>query len=719
MSLSKSFAAAVVLLLALPAAATVVPCAGGTIDIAATSDTPMTLPVFNVGQQITLNALITGGITPSSLLWTIDGPPNLKDFDERVGTLASWPGGTGPISWSTTPLTAADLSAATVSFYWIPSAGLTHPSHTSESRNVKLTVVVGTNPPCIDTHTFTIERNTTNINQQAEDFYTSTHRAVTETNTEKGRVIDDHMQWHTVHASNLLPFLPWHREFIGRADRWRATFGYPPVIPWYPGGGVPTGPEIDHALRLPFSPDFNRVPTWFTLAGASAACPLFLCSDPPPIKRLKDFLTDVSMSSALEGSYHGQVHCNIGPSVFGGMCDFSSPKDPIFFRWHKFIDLIYENYCLTSGTSCTGVAPVAPSDVWMGDNPADVAAGGLPPSPGPHWVSPDIWNVRVATTCTPADPLVGVTRDCGSEADHVNPLTGVPNFLYATLRNDRPGAQQVSYVEVAVYVAAASTGLAWPINFGGPPAGQPLDETRQFITLNLQPGAVTDIGPLPWIPPSPTPSGHFCLYIRILSVANPLGITETADIDSNTANSNNISWRNITIVPVSTNSETFIFRNTSAREAKVDLKISVPPEFQRGGTVALSVPAEFYKVLERGSMEGLARDDAPQPQVNEKAATFAPIFPLPGSIEKALMERIEALEKAWQRCAEDAIPRVRLRITGPSARLSVPMTRLQEVPMRLEFSHDDRTKGTHRIDVEETVDGRSIGGITFLVVTGH
>src|SRR5689334_2045641 len=143
------------------------------------------------------------------------------------------------------------------------------------------------------------------------------------------------------------------------------------------------------------------------------------------------------------------THCNIGAnfpgqffsctgSGFGSMCLASSPKDPMFWRWHGFIDLMYRNYCALKGLTCH-VAPAPAADPWMGDNAADIAAGGVPPSPGPHWMSPDIWNRTAPVTTdsciprtTPPDlnTVGGVTRNCGSEAEHENPVAGQPNFLY-------------------------------------------------------------------------------------------------------------------------------------------------------------------------------------------------------------------------------------------------------------------------------------------------
>ena len=133
-------------------------------------------------------------------------------------------------------------------------------------------------------------------------------------------------------------------------------------------------------------------------------------------------------------------------------------------------------------------------------------------------------------------------RDCGTSADHENPVSGVTNYLYGTLRDTRPGSPRDVYAKVGVYYALASSGLTYPTDFTMVP------ESRQFITLYLEPGTTTSIGPIPWVPPPlPPANDHYCLYMRVLSVqATPP--VEGMGIDTDVANNNNLAWRNIKIV---------------------------------------------------------------------------------------------------------------------------------------------------------------------------
>lgn len=596
------------------AVAAPVPCAGGTLDLAAASDTAFTLPTFNVGQQTTFTA-ITNGFTAASVSWNIPGP-HIKDYNDDLGTKS--PAAT-PLPWSTTPLSPSDLASPSVSLYWKPSPSQTHPLNGGpEARVVSLTVTPTTGNSCTTTATFMIERNMTDPNKQPEDFYTSTHRAPTTTNPGFGRVIDEHIYWHQFvgggPTGSWLQFLAWHTYFLRRFDEWRAEFGYDRVAPWYPGRALPTGPAFDHpaTLRLAFNPNINRIPTYYTIAGGTA-------SDGGRT-RLSDYPSLDAFSNSFEFTYHGQVHCAIGPATggffdtsgpgFGSMCRASSPKDPMFWRWHGFIDVMYRNYCRLRGITCHFM-PDSSSDPWMADNEPDKAANGTVPSPSPRWLSPDIWNRRAVVNTDPCtgrtspselNTVGGVTRDCGSSADHEDPVAGVTNYLYAVLRNTRPGAVRTVYVEVAVYIANASTGLAWPVDF------TMLSESRQFITLHLEPNQVTAIGPLPWTPPSPSPSDHWCVYIRVLSVQETPPL-EGANVNTNVGNSNSIAWRNLKVVPATAarSSATFIVRNIQPADELLTLQFDLPLTLLKTAKVVVRFDSALTKTLKAGkpALEGV------------------------------------------------------------------------------------------------------------------
>src|SRR5580693_8452994 len=95
-------------------------CGSGTLDITASSDTPFTLPTFNIGQMVRLQA-VASGITLTSLSWAIDGPL-IKDYNERVGEAS-----TRPLPWSTTSPSPTDLATSPITFYWQPSPSQVFP----------------------------------------------------------------------------------------------------------------------------------------------------------------------------------------------------------------------------------------------------------------------------------------------------------------------------------------------------------------------------------------------------------------------------------------------------------------------------------------------------------------------------------------------------------------------------------------------------------------
>jgi hypothetical protein len=683
------------------AQATPVACGSGTIDFTATSYLSGALTTFNAGQEVVLTAVPGGGIVPLTYSWLIDGPL-IKDYEERVGTVS-----TGALTWSTTAMTAAALATPSLTFYWKPDPTQIHPlTGGAVPRNVSLTVTLSAGGPCTVTQSFSLERSTTDSTKDAESFYTRNHRAATETDPARGGVIDDHVEWHTAFGTHILDFFQWHHEFLIRANLWRAEFGYPQTLTWYPGNALPVGADIDFTPRGgSFVPSAWNIPQNLTFAGTTGG----------GSTRLQSIASLASLESAI-GGWHGGVHCAIG----GTMCTFESPRDPIFWRWHGMIDRVYENYCVSKPVACANLT-MPLSDAWMAATAADT--NGNIPRGGVPWTSPAIWNRRVLATCTPTEALAGTTRTCGSSADHENPHSGVLNYLYATIHNDRASAVEMKYVEVGAYIANASTGLSWPVNFGGDPGGV-LPESRQFITVNLLPGQSTDIGPLPWTPPNPVPTDHWCMYARLLS-AQEVSMPEGTSLVDNVTNNNSVAWRNMQILTTSTDRASIILRNIERKDARVSVQVRVPPKFFNGGSIQMYVPRSFVSRfatspggVEVGSGQPINIDISPRP-------AMAAIIREPGDQtakqrEDELLKRIDELERQ-QRLSASSLPpdAVPIRITRPDAVLAnVVMKPGEEVPVTLEFTNSDASRDEYLVSVVQLVDGKVVGGNTFIVRTG-
>ena len=146
----------------------------------------------------------------------------IKDYSETLGTQNS-PPLSAASPWSTTALAPSDLTTPSVSFYWVPSAAQFEPNNGPFTRNVTLNVTQSGGGSCSATAALTVERDESDITRQAEDFYTSNHRAATETNPLDGRMVDEHIFWHENIDGNLsfpnwMHFLAWHGEFVRRFD---------------------------------------------------------------------------------------------------------------------------------------------------------------------------------------------------------------------------------------------------------------------------------------------------------------------------------------------------------------------------------------------------------------------------------------------------------------------------------------------------------------------
>lgn len=316
------------------------------------------------------------------------------------------------------------------------------------------------------------------------------------------------------------------------------------------------------------------------------------------------------------------------------------------------------------------------ADVWMRDNPADT---GAVPSTGLLWLSPDVWN----------------RLDGDGGTAHENPEFGRLNHLYASVRNIGPAAAGATAVDV--WIAPAATGLAWPGSFS---------YVGRLAVPNLGAGEVRQIGPLAWAPPDPTPSWHFCFYVKAVSLQDPITITESSQVDRNTRNSNNIVWRNLNVVDLqSSESVTFLTRNIREKPAAMDLVLRVPEAFLKSGAVRLRLsPAlqkRWFEVADKAeglvSLAGRYRvAGAPAPE--RARPRFVPGAEIAAGRPAPLYEvRAPVVE----------IPGLRMR-SGEAQ------------PVTLTFvSFEDTPAGTFDVDVLQRLDGVIVGGIRYRVRVGH
>jgi hypothetical protein len=307
-------------------------------------------PVQNVAQQTGFTTVNTGVPippgTPISYQWTVDGAI-LKDYSESTK---------GP--WTTSPIQPADFQQQSIKFYWKPDPSQVFPNNGGPvPRKVTLDVRVG-DRVYHDERIVMVGRSETNINAQAEDFFTLNHFKWIQT---------EHEMWHLDHpfdtqnAGGRL-FLDFHHQLVSRFNSFRAEFGYPQIGIWAPVGEIPQGLDVDHENRVSETVN-NPKPSWFTIEGGPAPRPSNLLPRDtlPGQRKLEDFPADRDLLGvAVESPWHNDTHLMIGG-------DMASPAtalmDPIFWRWHNYVDVISEERKGLTNTTVASLASGPGADV--------------------------------------------------------------------------------------------------------------------------------------------------------------------------------------------------------------------------------------------------------------------------------------------------------------------------------------------------------------------
>ncbi len=333
-------------------------------------------------------------------------------------------------------------------------------------------------------------------------------------------------------------------------------------------------------------------------------------------------------------------------------------------------------------TDCTA-NPAA--DVWVKDNPTD---DGTVPSTGAMYLGPDIWN-RLNPD--------GLTT-------HDNPEFGQPNFLYANIRNN--SAVEVKSTIIDAWISTLAVGLVWPDGFVN---------VGRFNIPNLGPGEVRQIGPLEW---SPQEIGHHCMYTRVSSPQDPITFAETSSVWTNAKNSNNIAYKNMTIVNLtSSKSITFLVRNIQKDDADVDIKIDIPDKLLEVGDVQMILSPELEKQWPRKNrrIKGLV----PLKKRYRLIRDFE--MPTVSLSHKSLKEAMDPeMEKRGLQPQQFAL---RLPIYKFGAKNTIlkgfRMKPRQAERMILTFNSKQTTKAIYHVHVTQQVRGKTIGGILFIVRTGY
>ncbi len=279
--------------------------------------------LMNVGELAQFGVAVSGGGQVLGYQWSVEGEV-IRDYYERTQQ-----------SWSVTPMTPADYQSQSIAFYWKPLPNQRHPQNAGpQPRRVSVTVTTQAGQ-CSTEHVLNVERNNNNLSRQAEDFYTGNHQTA---------ILTEHTLWHAQY-----PFAGWsydgtlffdfHRQYLNRFNSWRNEFGYPPLGIWDSGTSIPNGVEIDHAARNPnYTLQFK--PSWFTLNGVltrpgnSLPCDTSRGGE----RNLRDYPANRRLlGCATTHPWHNAVHTAIGGDMLNPQF---SPRDPVFWRWHGFVDII-------------------------------------------------------------------------------------------------------------------------------------------------------------------------------------------------------------------------------------------------------------------------------------------------------------------------------------------------------------------------------------------
>ena len=351
-------------------------CPVGAVLIAEKKELDGTGPTKNVGQQVDLQAkaTIAGGsqVADVKVKWMVGGttieafrPDPFGAFsifreDAPAATDAMFEQGEGVGSTDCLKQVGAFECKPTSTFWKNPGTFAV----SAEVEGKTQDEIVFT---CSGSVNVTVERNTTDPDRQADDFYTSCCQYSEEPGIRKEEVVASHLDWHI--GPGALPKFPgddwfsFHQIMVKNYEDWRAFFGFDPLPSW--DGGVPfpraadelepsstgnyTMADTARLTRAPHCPPDQSPgpnctpPTWFTPAGGTAArlnntaqlCWSFFLVNPipPGQTKLADFPDSRALGCVLSESFHREVH----RLVSGSMAGQDSPKDPMFWRFHKYL----------------------------------------------------------------------------------------------------------------------------------------------------------------------------------------------------------------------------------------------------------------------------------------------------------------------------------------------------------------------------------------------
>lgn len=240
--------------------------------------------------------------------------------------------------------------------------------------------------------------------------------------------MQEHMDWHNDPANQNRTgnygerFLLFHKQYIDKFDDFRVSKGLFRVSGWDPATPIPPALSHDHVLMAGRDTDYPnsvnphcKTPTWATVTGGSDPDPLY------GYTKLGQFQSLDQLGRSIDSGWHGTVHNTIG----GDMSQFHSPIDPVFWRWHKWVDNVRAAWVALQSPTHVNRLDLAASFVRIlfgvtNDAPGVVIGPDGKPHPVPGGPGDPLWT-RLSPTAR--DVLIGLAvNELG--AMHSNEMVG-------------------------------------------------------------------------------------------------------------------------------------------------------------------------------------------------------------------------------------------------------------------------------------------------------
>jgi len=396
-------------------------------------------------------------------------------------------------------------------------------------------------------------------------------------------VLQDHCLPGDIHnVESDWSFLPFHRVYLEGLEDYLYSLGEPwrnwvPLPKWAPNVSLPPQLQFNDPDCASFDcfvfggapsqcdapqnwnpqiqrPDYLQTPI---LAGpGNDLCDWFM--EPVVPDQTAPDCCPNGLSRKIEYPHHDDVHDIVANGWPGGvMRGQRSPAAFGFWFFHAYIDDIWKQWEMECPQS-----PMAPVDLYMKDTHITYLPTrdrGEEPNidEGPMWLSTDIWVRRDADD--------GVFFQEHQNPDHYD--LGGTNYVYVRVRN-RGSQPSPADLPLNLYWSKAATALSWPSHWDGSitsPALMGEQIGQPHLLPSIKPGG-SHIEVFEWNAPDPqvyadaynlepgsffaNEPWHFCLLAR---VEDGLPMPETADLNGNVKQNNNIVWKNVSVVDIAGN----------------------------------------------------------------------------------------------------------------------------------------------------------------------